>query len=144
MNVRLFVLCTVVMLVLAALSAGVFADEENRLFLPAVSGGVENAATWTPTTESLPPVEPTPCQSDCGDGGATATPTPTPGDVVIPPDDLIDCSNPDFASLPQCSGGTIPGTIPPTATPTPGGVVIPPDDLIDCSNPEFAGLPECN
>ena len=116
MNMKLFVLCTVVMLVLAALSVGVFADDSNSLFLPVVSGGVPNAATWTPTAESRPPIEPTPCYQMCGDEGLTITPTATPGNVVIPPDDLIDCSNPDFANLPQCAGDT-------TATPTPGGTI---------------------
>jgi len=32
-----------------------------------------------------------------GDGGGN--------DVTLPPDDLIDCSNPDYADLPQCGGG---------------------------------------
>ena len=35
--------------------------------------------------------------SDGGNGGGN--------DVTLPPDDLIDCSNPDYANLPQCGGG---------------------------------------
>jgi len=97
MNLKLALLSTLVLLVLAALATTVAADEENRIFLPAVSGGVTNAVTWTPTATS----------------SATATLTPTQA-IVQPPDDLIDCSNPDFASLPECQGG---------ATPTPGGTI---------------------
>jgi len=97
MNPRLIALCMVVLAALALLTATVAADEENRFFLPAVSGGVPNAVTWTPTAMS----------------SATATLTPT-HEIVQPPDDLIDCSNPDFAGLPQCQVG---------ATPTPGGTI---------------------
>ena len=97
MNPRLIALCMVVMAALALLATAVTADEENQLFLPAVSGGVPTAVTWTPTATS----------------SATATLTPT-HEIVQPPDDLIDCSNPDFAGLPQCQGG---------ATPTPGGTI---------------------
>jgi len=96
MNLRLIALCVVVLAALALLATAITADEEHRLFLPAVSGGVPNAVTWTPTATS------------------TSTATPAPTDVSLPPDDLIDCSNPDFASLPQCQGG---------ATPTPGGTI---------------------
>lgn len=95
MNVRLIALCMVILAALALLATAVTADDEHRLFLPAVSGGVANAATWTPTATSA----------------VTATPAPT--DQTQPPDDLIDCANPDFASLPQCQGGPTPGgTIP--------------------------------
>ena len=97
MNLKLALLSTLVLLVLAALATTVAADEENRIFLPAVSGGVTNAVTWTPTATS----------------SATATLTPT-HEIVQSPDDLIDCSNPDFAGLPQCQGG---------ATATPGGTI---------------------
>ena len=95
MNLRLIALCMVVLAALALLATAIAADEENRLFLPAVSGGVPNAVSWTPTST------------------ATTTPTPTQ-EIVQPPDDLIDCSNPDFASLPECQGG---------ATATPGGTI---------------------
>ncbi len=98
MNRKLVLLGTLVLLVLAAVATAIAADEENWLFLPAVSGGVTNAVTWTPTSTS------------------TSTATPAPTDVSLPPDDLIDCSNPDYASLPVCQGGATP-------KPTPGGTI---------------------
>lgn len=45
MNVRLIALCMVILAALALLATAVTADDEHRLFLPAVSGGVVNAAT---------------------------------------------------------------------------------------------------
>jgi len=127
MNPRLIALCMIVLAALALLTATVAADEENRLFLPAVSGGVPTAVTWTPTATS----------------SATATLTPTQA-IVQPPDDLIDCSNPDFAGLPQCQGGaTATPASSVTAAPAPTDQTLPPDDLIDCSNPDFASLPQC-
>jgi len=123
MNRKLVLLGTLVLLVLAALATAIAADEENRLFLPAVSGGVPNAVSWTPTS--------------------TATTTPTQ-EIVQPPDDLIDCSNPDYAGLPECQGGaTATPASSVTVTSAPTDQILPPDDLIDCSNPDFASLPEC-
>ncbi len=81
-------------LVPAMHAVGVMADEDNRIFLHATAGGASNAATWTPTAAS------------------PATPTPTQAIVQLP-DDLINGSNPDFASLPPCQDGATPGrTIP--------------------------------
>ena len=98
MSLKLPLLGTLAILLLALLATAAAADEENRLFLPAVSGGVANAVTWTPTATST----------------STITATPTPTDQTLPPDDLIDCSNPDFTSLPECQGGV---------TATPGGTI---------------------